>query len=293
MNEFTHLDLFSGIGGFSLGFESAGFTTVAFCEFNETKRIVLRHWWPGLPILPNVKDTVEIMEFCRAHGIIDVLTAGVPCQPTSALGQQRGTADERWLWPDTIRVVGAIRPRFAVFENPPALLTLEDGRAFNGIVSELVSLGYDLLWDVFPAAALGAGHLRERLIIVAANSDNISERRVEQRATEAFSEYYSNDKNEVGASSNTNNAGLQGHSGNEIRSWGGQNERRPTSPPDLRGRVQDFGNGFPWWHEVNTGVSVLAHGIPSKLAEAAALCSGDAIVPQVAQVVAEAIRKVI
>lgn len=166
----TILDTCAGIGGFSLAFESAGFETAGFVECDEIKRIVLRHWWPGEVILPDMRDTAAVADFCRQAGGVDVITGGIPCQPTSSLGQQRGTADERWLWPDAIRLVGAIRPRFAVYENPPALLALESGRAFNGIVSGLVSLGYDLWWDVFPAAAFGAGHLRERLIIVAADA---------------------------------------------------------------------------------------------------------------------------
>jgi DNA (cytosine-5)-methyltransferase 1 len=184
VNELTHLDLFSGIGGFSLAFEAEGFETIAFCEHDEIKRIVLRHWWPGVPILPDVRDTAAITEFCRKHGPITLVTGGVPCQPTSTLGQQRGTSDERWLWPDTIRVVGAVRPRFAVFENPPAILTLQGGRAWNGIVSGLVALGYDLWWDVFSAAAFGAGHLRERVLLIATDSRHSASQTESQRERE-------------------------------------------------------------------------------------------------------------
>jgi len=159
----THLDLFSGMGGFSIAAEAAGFTTVAFAETDPDASSVLNYWWPEVP---NLGDVCE----AEWHWPVDLLTGGVPCQPTSHVGLMRGTADSRWMWPAAIRAMRLFRPRVAVYENPPALLILEGGRAFNGIVSEMVALGYDLWWDIFPAAAFGAGHLRRRLIIVATDA---------------------------------------------------------------------------------------------------------------------------
>lgn len=165
----THLDLFSGIGGFTIAFESEGFQTIAYSEINPDKCLVYEYWFPGVPNLGAI-ETIRADELRASFGTIDVITGGVPCQPSSALGQMRGTADERWLWPEAIRLVREVRPHFAVFENPPSLLILEGGRAWNGIVSGLVALGYDCLWDVFPAAAFGAGHLRERILLIASDS---------------------------------------------------------------------------------------------------------------------------
>lgn len=168
---YTHLDLYAGIRGFSIAFEAEGFTTIGASEIDEDKNIVGSHWFPEVPNVGNIRDADFSARVLATIGRPHVLTGGVPCQPASALGQMRGTADERWLWPETIGVVRDLRPLFGVFENPPSLLVLESGRAWNGIVSGLAALGYDLWWDVLPAAAFGAGHLRERVILVIADGD--------------------------------------------------------------------------------------------------------------------------
>ena len=164
----THVDLFAGIGGFSIAAQWAGFRTIAHAEVDADASSILRHHWPAIP---NLGDVTKI------HGntleSVDLVTAGVPCQPTSYAGGRRGSSDDRWLWPDTLRIVSELQPRFCLFENPPAILTLEAGRAFNRIVSELHSLGYAVWWEVVPAAAVGAGHLRERLFIVASHPSSV------------------------------------------------------------------------------------------------------------------------
>jgi DNA (cytosine-5)-methyltransferase 1 len=259
-HRYKHLDLFSGIGGFSLAFEAEGFRTIAFAECDETKRIVLRHWWSGVPIFDDARDVEPIRKFCEANGGVDVLTGGVPCQPASALGQMRGTADERWMWPDAIRMVREIRPGYAVFENPASILVLDGGRPWNGIVSGLAACRFDCWWDVFPAAAFGAGHLRERVLLVAANADN---------------------------------SGLERHARHEAGSGEGRGRgaesRGPIAAPDLRGRVSAQGRDV-WWSEAHTGIPVLAHGLPSRLVKSATHCAGDAVVPQVVRPIARAIR---
>ena len=177
----THLDLFSGIGGFSLGFAPLGIHTLAFVEPHPDKKLVLAEWFPGVPNLNDVTklcprcnkwfgvcECIGTDQFGDEYGYPDIVTGGVPCQPASALGQMRGALDERWLWPEAIRILRERHPRLAVFENPPSLLVLDDGRAAIRIFGEIAALGYDLWWDVIPAAALGAGHLRERLILFVA-----------------------------------------------------------------------------------------------------------------------------
>jgi DNA (cytosine-5)-methyltransferase 1 len=278
----VHLDLFSGIGGFSIAAEAAGFRTVAFCEIDPEASLMLTEFWPGVPNLVDVKKlTLETYDLERP----ELITGGVPCQPASALGLMRGTADERWLWPDAIRIVREFRPRFAVFENPPALLGLEDGAAWNGIVSELVALGYDLWWDVFPAAAFGAGHLRERVLLVCI-ADTDSERWKEgrlgilggeaeaRREVEPMRQSAEDDRETTAP--NANSEGLQGHAGNGANGEGRPRERRPVAPADLRGRVASA----DWWHEARTGVPVLADGLPSRLVEAVSRCAGNSVVPQ-------------
>lgn len=174
---FKMLDTCTGIGGFTLAYESTGhFRTVAFCEIDQYADLILRYYWPHIYNLGDLRVFTRgrrrpvARRFFEAYGPIDVLTGGIPCQPTSSLGRMRGTADERWLWPDALRLVRLLRPKVVHFENPPALLTLERGRAFGGIATELAALGYDLWWDVVPAAAFGAGHLRERLFLIGTDS---------------------------------------------------------------------------------------------------------------------------
>lgn len=168
MNEYQpkHLDVCSGIGGFAIAFQDAGFETVGFSEIAEYPSAVLRERWPTIENYGSV-DGLDTNGILKAHGQIDCLTAGVPCQPASLAGKRRGEDDIRWLWPAVLRVVGEILPRYAVFENPPGLLSLRDGRTFESILCNLVSLGYDLWWDVIPACAISADHERERLFIVA------------------------------------------------------------------------------------------------------------------------------
>lgn len=288
MNDLTYLDLFTGIGGFALGFEAAGFRPLAFAETDRDACVVLDHHWPKVR---NVGDVTKLCrrvydchydeetgeawcdrcdaEFgdCACIGtdqFVDeigsplVVTGGVPCQPASKIGRRRGADDERWLWPDVVRILRELRPRFGVFENPPDVLALPE---FQRTVTDLAALGYDLWWDVIPGAAFGAGHLRERLVMVAADTDD---------------------------------AGLEGHTGNVDA--GGQERGRTTEPgrpvtatrvlPAIAGRV----GSASWWKETHTGIPVLADGISFGLAQASSRCVGNSIIPAFAHVIAEAVR---
>jgi DNA (cytosine-5)-methyltransferase 1 len=312
--ELTHVDLFAGIGGFSFAFEAEGFRTVAYSEINPDKCLVYDHWFPGVRNLGDIKGITR-----NEVGRVDVLTGGVPCQPASALGQMRGTADERWLWPEATRLVRLFRPRYGVFENPPSLLILEGGRAWNGIVSGLVASGFDCWWDVFPAAAFGAGHLRERVLLVIADAMRIGREQTGRHSdgskespaicspegftaksdgggrgtgpAESSEQAGAVDRDNV--SPHADRAGLQGHAGHGADGEGRAGSGRPVAPPDLRGRCHNGNGHCPWWHEINTGVPVLAHGLPARLVEAAARCAGDAVVPQVIQPIARAIKQML
>ena len=164
------LDLFSGIGGWTLGLEWAGgFETVAFCEINPFCRGILESHWPDIPIIEDVHDVSH--STLRSLGIdvsrIDVITAGFPCQPVSNAGNMRGVEDDRWLWPEVARIIRLVRPRYILLENVPGLLTVNKGAAFAEVLGDMAACGYDAEWQVIPASALGAWHRRDRVWIVA------------------------------------------------------------------------------------------------------------------------------
>jgi DNA (cytosine-5)-methyltransferase 1 len=158
------LDLFSGIGGFSLGLErTGGFQTVAFCEIEPFPRKVLAKHWPGVPIYDDVR-TLTADTLARDGIGVDVICGGFPCQDISVAGRGAGIDGERsGLWSECARLIGELRPRFVIVENVAALL----GRGLDRVLGDLATLGYDAEWRCFPASELGAPHHRERIWIVA------------------------------------------------------------------------------------------------------------------------------
>ena len=158
------LDLFSGIGGFSLGLERTGaFETVAFCEIDPFRRAVLSLNWPKVPIFNDVKLVSRIV--LEAAGIcVDAVTAGFPCQDLSRVGKRAGLAGKQsGLWSHVARLVGELRPGFVLLENVPDLLA----RGMEQVLGDLAAVGYDAEWEGIPAAAVGASHLRSRQWILA------------------------------------------------------------------------------------------------------------------------------
>lgn len=152
------LDLFSGIGGFSLGLERAGMKTVAFCEIDPYCRAVLRKHWPGVPCHEDITD----LEF--SAGEADVVTGGFPCQDISLAGPGAGIAGSRsGLWRELLRAVRVVRPFYAAVENVAALL----GRGMGRVLGDLAEIRYDAEWHCIPAGRLGAPHIRDRVIILA------------------------------------------------------------------------------------------------------------------------------
>lgn len=282
------LDLFSGIGGFSLGLERAGMETVAFCEYDKKAQLVLKKHWPSIPIFDDVRELtwIKFVQDARKRELevgeeskrtashatqsnkgnielktkipetkktglgvekrkkkslnttgrsasaaekpsknssasiintitgtqseeninhklgnllssgdsrqtikssattaitqnhtmgsahteefrVDVITAGVPCQPASAAGKQRGEGDDRWLWPEALRVISEFHPRWCILENVSGLLALDEGMAFERLCLALEEKGYEVQTLIIPACSLNAPHRRDRLWIVA------------------------------------------------------------------------------------------------------------------------------
>ena len=176
------LDLFSGIGGFSVGLEKAGFETVAFCEIEEYPRGVLAKHWPDIPIYRDVKQLTG--ERLRADGIIpDVIVGGYPCQPFSLAGVRRGEKDDRHLWPEVRRLVNEIRPTWCIFENVAGHITM----GLDEVLSDLEAQDYAARPFVIPACGVDAPHRRDRVWIVA-HANRSSDRRATRSNEEAYGE---------------------------------------------------------------------------------------------------------
>lgn len=158
------LDLFSGVGGFSIGLERAGMRTVAFCEIEPYCRAVLGKHWPGVPIYEDVRSLTA--DRLSSDGIaVDVICGGFPCQDLSvAQGASRAGLDGKrsGLWLEYARLIRELRPRFVIVENVPGLLSLGVG----SVLGDLAEIGYDAEWQVIPAGAVGAPHIRDRFWLV-------------------------------------------------------------------------------------------------------------------------------
>lgn len=162
---FNVLDLFSGIGGFSLGLErTGGFRTAAFCEIDPAAQKVLTKHWPATPIFKDVSLLTKRMLDETVGVSVDVITGGFPCQDISFAGRGAGLSGERsGLWFQFHRLVQEVQPRYAIIENVSALRT----RGLDSVLGSLAQIGYDAEWHCIPASALGAPHRRDRIWIVA------------------------------------------------------------------------------------------------------------------------------
>jgi DNA (cytosine-5)-methyltransferase 1 len=169
MNE---LSLFSGAGGGLLGTKLLGFTAVGYVEWNKYCCQVLEQrikdrFLDDAPIFNcDIREWIRLGYAASYQGLVDVITAGFPCQPFSVAGKQRGGTDRQNMWPATIRTIRLVRPRYALLENVPNLLSY---RYFGTILRTLADSGYDARWCVLSAASLGAPHKRNRLWILAEN----------------------------------------------------------------------------------------------------------------------------
>lgn len=289
------LDLFAGIGGFSLGLEAAGMQTVAFCENARAARRVLAKNWPGIPCF----DDIRRLTVGSLHdaGIIapDVVTAGFPCQDISRARAAKalGIAGPRsGLWVHTVRLLSEMGqadcgPRWVVLENVAALRS----RGLYQVLDDLASLGFDAWWDCLPALAFGAPHRRDRIFIVAHShrqSKHAGPQHAEMASTPAPTTADADASDEQAGSParttirpRTDAAGCNSvrnadGSGLEV----GQSERRDQSEE----RSAPF--RADWWAS-ESGLDRMADGIPNRVDRLK--CLGNAIVPKIAFTIGKAI----
>jgi len=169
------LDLFSGLGGFSLGLERTGhFETVAFCDNDKFSKLILDKHWKGKKVYEDVREITKEKLIADGIELPDVVTGGFPCQPFSVAGKQKGTSDDRHLWPEMFRIIKALQPRIVVGENVRGIVNIQDGMVFETVCTNLEDEGYEVQAFNIPAAGVGAPHRRERIWFIAVRSDVVN-----------------------------------------------------------------------------------------------------------------------
>jgi DNA (cytosine-5)-methyltransferase 1 len=283
------LDLFSGIGGFSLAADwTGGIETVAFCEIEPYCQKVLKKHWPDVPIFSDIKELKG-----DDVGSVDIVCGGFPCQPFSYAGKRRGKADDRHLWPEMFRVIQECKPTWVVGENVPGLIDL----ALEDCFLDLESEGYEVQPLIIPAAGVGAPHRRKRVWILGYTKHNGLPTIEKLRSYEAASDQWREKESEKareskGAGRSINVSGLQ-RCKNGVKyeqnvayanSERLQGQWREYEPIQKRTAKQPAANcsqkaiSEQWLIEPNVGR--VAHGIPNRVHRLKAL--GNSIVPQVA-----------
>jgi DNA (cytosine-5)-methyltransferase 1 len=158
-----HGSLFSGIGGFDLAAEWMGWENVFHCEWNTFGQKVLHHYWPNAEQFTDITKS----DFIKYANTIDILTGGFPCQPYSSAGKRLGKEDERHLWPEMLRAIKEIFPRWVVGENVLGIANWNGGLVFNEVQADLEIEGYEVQPYVLPAVSVNAPHRRDRVFFVA------------------------------------------------------------------------------------------------------------------------------
>jgi DNA (cytosine-5)-methyltransferase 1 len=163
MRKMTHGSLFSGIGGFDLAAEWMGWENKFHCEWNTFGQKVLHHYWPNAEQFTDITKS----KFTKYANKIDILTGGFPCQPYSSAGKRLGKEDERHLWPEMLRVIREVSPRWVVGENVRGLTNWNGGMVFDEVQADLEAIGYEVLPFLLPACAVNAPHRRDRIWFIA------------------------------------------------------------------------------------------------------------------------------
>ena len=278
----THGSLFSGIGGFDIAAEWAGWQNLFNCEWEEFPRKVLKHHFP------NAKQYEDIREFNATDyaGRIDILSGGFPCQPYSLAGKRLGKEDERHLWPEMLRIIRECSPRWVVGENVRGLVNWSGGLVFEEVCADLEACGYSVQPFVLPACAVNAPHRRDRVWFVANRNDRNGKEKRLQAGREI--NFYG-----IGGNRNapdTDNERLQ--RSKERRGFGGSRKKRDKQPPR---RIRTKWENFPTQPPICGGDDGLPRELDGitfpKWRTESIKAYGNAIVPQVALRIFEAIQE--
>jgi len=311
VNEKTHLDLFSGIGGFALAAKWNGYRTVGFCDNEPYAQAVLKKHWPEVPCHKDIREVRG-----ELYAGVTLLTGGFPCQPFSVAGKQRGKDDNRYLWPEMLRVIQEAKPAWIIGENVAGIVNL----ALDQVCADLEGQGYEVEPIIVPACAVDAPHRRDRVWIVGHSKLNglaacktiggLFDESEEQRGK--IEEWESSGTSCASSDVADTNGGqfskreserksvqMSGEGSQRIcdvadtvsqRGCGGNSKREYAEDAGQSSRdSRDNSRGVATWlAEPNVGR--VAHGIPNRVAKLRGL--GNAIVPQVASEIIRCINRI-
>lgn len=291
----TFGSLFAGIGGFDLGLERAGMECRWQVEIDDyASRVLAKHW-------PHVQRWGDVRTFPAGspdEWRVDLICAGVPCQPVSHAGKQKGADDERWMWGEALRVVADLQPRFFVAENPIGILSHDGGRTFRGLLRAIASVGYVCEWHVIAAADVGAPHRRQRVWLVA-YADGVS--RIEGEPRRAGRGVFAASAGPQGRKDQGQASAVARDSGSDVA----DSDRRRLEVQRIAQHGHEQGEAghhvdgcSPWrrWQRTpelaqhwraEPELGRLAHGIPARVDRLR--CLGNAVVPQIVELIGRAI----
>jgi len=279
------LDLFSGIGGFSLGLERAGMETVAFCEFDKHAQKVLAKHWPNIPIHEDVRE----LDGNKFRGSVDVVCGGFPCQDLSGAGLQKGFGGERSsLYREMLRIISECRPRYAIFENVTGLLTGEDGRWFAKFLYGLAEIGFDAEWHCISASELSAPHHRDRVWIIAYPSSLQCDGKKVGAQERTQGEIHESGRY-CGANDVANTDDIRSKAG--LAAKGGPREGKATISEHLSHEIrrETAKQRVGWW-SVEPRVGRVANGVQNRAHRLKQL--GNSVVSQIPEAIGRAIMQV-
>jgi DNA (cytosine-5)-methyltransferase 1 len=254
-----HGSLFSGIGGFDLAAQWMGWENVFQVEIDPFCQKVLAKNFP------NVKRYGDIKEFKGQAGSVDILSGGFPCQPFSTAGKRKGESDDRYLWPEYLRIIREIKPAYVVGENVAGLVSMEDGKTLEGIFTDLEGEGYQVESFIIPACGVGAWHRRDRIWIVA-NSGSSREARLPTDEINRCSGNNGGERTKI----------LQNVPNSDSRRLEGASTKRERAKY-VKWDIREESKRREWW-ESEPNVGRVANGIPKRVDRLKGL--GNAIVPQ-------------